>query len=184
MSDTGTATILLVDDEPNLVDLYETFLSGEYDIRTATGGEEALEVVDESVDVVLLDRRMPGVTGDEVLEEIRARSLNVRTAMLTAVEPDTDIIDMPFDDYRVKPVDRSDLIATVELLLERATYDAQSQEFFSLASKKAALEIADRDDTDEYRRLTEELGERRDDIDETLDRVSAKEAFKELPDSE
>jgi len=181
MNDAGEATVLLVDDEPTLVDLYETFLSGEYDVRTAMGGTEALEVIDESVDVALLDRRMPELSGDEVLAEIRARDLDVRTAMLTAVEPDVDIVDMSFDDYKVKPVDRSDLVGTVEVLLERATYDDQSQEFFSLASKKAALGVSGNDDTEEYERLTEELEDRREEIDRTLDRLSTDEAFKNLP---
>ncbi len=184
VSDTETATVLLVDDEPELVELYGVLLSEEYDVRTATSGPEALEVVDESVDAVLMDRRMPGMPGDEVLAEMRSRNLDVRTAMLTAVDPDVDIVDMPFDDYRVKPVDGDDLIGTVEMLLERATYDEKSQEFFSLASKKAALEIAGNDDTEEYEQLQAELARRREDIDETLDRVGAEAAFRDLPSGE
>jgi len=180
VSDPGAATVLLVDDEPELLELYEMFLSAEYDVRTAEDGTEALEAIDGAVDVALLDRRMPGMTGDEVLAEIRDRGQDVRTAMLTAVEPDVDIVDMPFDDYRVKPVDRSDLIGIVEVLLERDAYDERSQEFFSLASKKAALEIADNDDTEEYERLAEELNARREEIDATLDRVGAEAAFKDL----
>jgi DNA-binding response OmpR family regulator len=101
--------------------------------------------------------------------------------MLTAVDPDVDIVDMPFDDYRVKPIDRDDLISTIEILLERATYNEKSQEFFSLASKKAALEIAGNDDTDEYEQLRAELASRREEIDETLDRVGAEAAFRDLP---
>jgi DNA-binding response OmpR family regulator len=184
MSDTESPTVLLVDDEPDLVDLYEMFLSERYDVRTATGGPEALERVDGTVDIALLDRRMPGMSGDEVLSEIQSRELDVRTAMLTAVEPDADIVDMPFDDYRVKPVDRDDLIGLVEVLLERATYDAQSQAFFSLASKKAALEVAGSDDTKAYADLVAELDDRREEIDDTLDRVGAEAAFRELPGGE
>jgi DNA-binding response OmpR family regulator len=176
------ATVLLVDDDSGLVNLYETFLEGTYDVRTATGGPEALAVIDEAVDVVLLDRRMPEMTGDELLQEIRDRGFDVRVAMLTAVNPDADIVDMPFDDYKVKPVDENDLIGTVEVLLERAEYDEQSQKFFSVASKKAALEVADNDNTEEYERLTEQLRERREEIDATLDRVDAEDAFRDLPD--
>jgi len=177
-------TVLVVDDESELVDLYEMFLAEEYDVRTATGGPEALRTVDETVDVALLDRRMPGMSGDEVLGKIRERALDVRVAMLTAVEPDVDIVDMPFDDYKVKPVDRSDLIGTVEVLLERASYDEQSQTFFSLASKKAALEVAGNDDTEEYEQLRAEMERRREEIDATLDRVGAEAAFRELSDGE
>jgi DNA-binding response OmpR family regulator len=184
MSGDDRATVLLVDDQPDLVSLYETFLSDRYAVRTATGGEDALEVIDETIDVALLDRRMPDMSGDEVLAEIRSRNLGVRTAMLTAVEPDVDIVDMPFDDYKVKPVDREDLIGLVEVLLERSTYDEQSQEFFSLASKKAALETRDNDHGEEYDRLVAELNERREEIDDTLDRVGAEAAFRDLPGEE
>ena len=65
-------------------------------------------------------------------------------------------------------------------MLERDAYDERSQEFFSLASKKAALEIADNDDTEEYERLAEELNARREEIDATLDRVGAEAAFRDL----
>jgi DNA-binding response OmpR family regulator len=176
------ATVLLVDDDPDLVTLYETFLEGAYDVRTATGGSEALATVDDTVDVALLDRRMPEMTGDELLREIRNRGFDIRVAMLTAVDPDADIVDMSFDDYKVKPVVKSDLIGMVEVLLERAEYDDQSQRLFRLASKKAALEVADNDDTAEYERLTEQLREHREEIDATLDRVGAEDAFRDLSD--
>jgi DNA-binding response OmpR family regulator len=176
----GEATVLVADDEAALVDLYREFLADEYDVRTATDGTEALEQVDDAVDVVLLDRRMPDRSGDEVLSELRNRGLDCMVAMLTAVEPDTDIVEMPFDDYRVKPLDRSELLGLVELLVERATYDERSREFFRLASKKAALEVADNDDTDEYARLLERMADVRAEMDETLDRIGAEAAFKDV----
>jgi DNA-binding response OmpR family regulator len=176
------ATVLIVDDDADLVALYETFLEGMYTVRTATGGPEALSAIDEDVDIALLDRRMPKMTGDEFLREIRDRGFDIRVAMFTAVEPDADIVDMPFDDYKMKPVEKSDLIGTVEVLLERAEYDEQSQEFFSLASKKAALEVAGNENTEEYERLAEQLRERREKIDSTLDRVGAEDAFRDLSD--
>lgn len=175
------ATVLVVDDEPELTELYRAFLADEYDVRTATSGAEALEEADEAVDVALLDRRMPDMTGDEVLAELRSRGLDCMVAMLTAVEPGTEIVDMAFDDYKVKPVDRSDLLGLVDVLLERVTYDEQSREFFRLASKKAALEIAGNDDTEEYDRLVERIARVREEIDTTLDRVGAEAAFADLP---
>jgi len=178
------ATVLVADDEAALADLYARFLAEEYDVRTATGGAEAVEKTDGAVDVVLLDRRMPDMSGDEVLSELRDRGLDCMVAMLTAVEPDGDIVDMPFDDYKVKPVDRSDLFGLVEVLLERSTYDERSREFFRLASKKAALEIADNDGSEEYERLVERMNEVRAEIDATLDRIGAEAAFRNLPSGE
>lgn len=177
------ATVLVVDDEADLVDLYAAFLETEYDVRTAMSGDEALRKIDDAVDVALLDRRMPDMNGDEVLAEIRARSHPTMVAMLTGVDPDVDIVDMPFDDYKTKPVGKSDLIGLVETLLMRATFDERSQELFSLASKKAALEIENKHHTEEYDQLTERMQKVREDVDSTLDDVSGEAAFSDLMDS-
>ncbi|MFC6787288.1 response regulator [Halobaculum halobium] len=180
MSDDANVTVLLVDDEMALVSLYSAYLESRYEVRTATDGEQALSVADDSVDVALLDRRMPGMNGDDVLQELRAADIDCRVAMLTAVEPTAAIVDMPFDDYRVKPVDQSELIGLVEVLVERASYDERSQEFFALASKKAALEIAGETSTDAYASLQEDIEAVRADLDEQLDAVGAEAAFADL----
>ncbi|QZP36913.1 response regulator [Halobaculum magnesiiphilum] len=180
MSDDASATVLLVDDEAALVSLYEAYLGDRYEVETATDGEEALSVADDSVDVALLDRRMPGMNGEEVLRELRAAEIDCRVAMLTAVEPTVDIVDMPFDDYRVKPVDESELIGLVDVLIERASYDERSQEFFALASKKAALEIAGETSTDAYATLCDDIEAVRSELDDHLDAVGAEAAFSDV----
>ena len=106
-------TVLVVDDDRALADTCEYWLREEYDVRVAYGGRQALEQVDDDVDVVLLDRRMPDISGDDVLDEIDARGLDCRVAMMTAVAPDTDIVEMPFDEYLVKPVDEESVTETV-----------------------------------------------------------------------
>ncbi|MDX1748088.1 MAG: response regulator, partial [Halobacteriales archaeon] len=63
--DEDRPVVLIVDDEPEIVDLYNRRLKGTYAVRTAYGGTEALEEADESVDIVLLDRRMPDLSGDD-----------------------------------------------------------------------------------------------------------------------
>jgi len=188
--DGATPRILVVEDEPDLAELYAIYLSDSYDVETATDGTTALEIVDDDVDVVLLDRRMPDLTGDEVLDEIRARGIDAQVAMITAVEPDTDIVEMPFDDYLVKPVTQDDLHSLVEVLLRRANYDERSQEFFRLASKKAALESAPDvsvEDETEYQELTRRMEEIRAEIDDTLADLSDddfRDAFASFPDGE
>lgn len=187
----GTAgqseTVLVVEDEEDLALLYSTWLEPTYEVRTATSGEEAFEKLDGDVDVALLDRRMPGLTGDEVLGGIRERGVDCRVAMITAVEPDLDVVDMAFDDYLVKPVTQSDLSSIVEVLLRRAAYDDRTQEFFQLASKKAALEASDSEgvrETPEFESLTDRMEELRSDINRTLTELSSddfEEAFRSLP---
>jgi DNA-binding response OmpR family regulator len=179
-----TPLVLVVEDEPDLADLYATWLGDEYHVRTAYGGREALEKLDDRVDVVLLDRRMPDLSGDEVLEAVRERGIGCRVAMVTAVEPDFDIIAMGFDDYLVKPVSREALINTVETLLVRNEYDDGIQKLFSLASKKALLESekgpAALEDNEEYAELDEELTRLREELDASLEHLSEGDDFDQL----
>lgn len=63
------STILVVD-EDDITDLYATWLEVFYDVRRSTKATRHLKKLDDEVDVVLLDRRMPGLSG-EVLEQIR-----------------------------------------------------------------------------------------------------------------
>ncbi|WP_232688489.1 response regulator [Halobacterium zhouii] len=165
------ATVLVVDDERGLADLYTIWLRDRYEVRTAYEGESALDTLDEDVDVVLLDRQMPGVPGDELLETIRERGYDCRVGMVTAVEPRLDIIDMGFDDYLRKPVDRETLRDSVDRLLRRSAYDATVQRYFAVARKRALLQETDRNgvtDSEKFRRLEAELAELRDRLDGVL----------------
>lgn len=160
--------VLVVDDNRAIANTYTAFLSDEYSVRTAYNGKEALDELGPDVDVVLLDRRMPEVSGDAVLEEIESRQLDCRVVMLTAVDPDFDIIDMGFDEYLVKPIEREELNDVVEEMLERATYDDDFRRFLALVSKKATLEeeksSAELEASDEYKKIEHRLAERREQV--------------------
>lgn len=162
----------MVDDDPEIVETYAAWLSREYDVKTATGGEEALEAVDSDTGVILLDRRMPEMPGSEVLERLEEEGYDASVAMVTAVEPDFDIVSMGFDDYLVKPVSREELFETVETLFEREEYDEAIAEHYSLLSKKALLEERksqkELEESDEY----SELLERIEDVEERIDEIS------------
>lgn len=164
--------VLVVDDDDQVRDLYETWLEGDYDVRSADSGAAALDIVDDDVDVVLLDRRMPDTSGDEVLDEIRTRGLDCRVVMLTAVDPDVDIIDMEFDDYVTKPVTQDDIVDTVETMIARSNYGDLLQEYFAVASKRATLETELTDEelaeSEEYDELVIEAEALREELDELL----------------
>ncbi|MFC7073893.1 response regulator [Halovenus rubra] len=172
MTDTDKANVLVVEDEEDLAQLYTTFLEAEYDVSMATGGEEALEIVHDSFDVVLLDRQMPDLSGDEVLARLSEHGIDIQVAMLTAVEPARDIVNLPFDEYKTKPITRDELLALVQVLIERATYNKHSQEFFSLAVKKTTLEKVNEHGSEEYEEITEQLNELRQSINVTLEDMS------------
>jgi DNA-binding response OmpR family regulator len=162
------ATVLVVDDERGLADLYTIWLEDDYDVRTAYNGTEALDALDDAVDVVLLDRQMPDVSGDDVLDELRDRGIECRVAMVTAVEPELDIIELGFDDYLRKPVDRDTLVETVERLQRRSSYDNAVQEYFSAARKHALLSESEDPgvtESEEFETLDNRLDELRGELD-------------------
>jgi DNA-binding response OmpR family regulator len=165
--------VLAVDDEPDVTKVYELWLPDEYTIHRAAGGAEALELLDETVDVVLLDRLMPGMDGDTVLEHVREKGYDCRVAMVTAVDPDFDVLEMPFDDYVVKPVDPDELRATVDRLLTIAAHDTRSEALFRLAARRAALESAKSEEAlaanDEYRALVERIEDLRAELDDVVE---------------
>jgi DNA-binding response OmpR family regulator len=181
MSDTDEPVVLLVEDEPDVAETYEIWLDTEFTVHVAPTGEEGLELLDEDVDVVLLDRRMPGLSGDEVLERIRERGLDCRVAMVTAVEPDFDILEMGFDAYLTKPVDSETLRTTVRNLLERSTYDALLQQYFSLVETQATLEAtksrAELADSEEYATLQSDIEDLRAELSDTLGDIEDDEDF-------
>ena len=173
MTESGAAaTVLVVEDEKPLADLYSLHLREQYDVRTAYSGHEALELIDDDVDVVLLDRRMPELSGDEVLDAIREEGYDCRVIVVTAVAPDFDILSMPFDDYLCKPIGREDLLAAIGQQLTIREYDRQLTDLFATVSKRTAIESTKPqevlDANQEYRDLVEREAELR----EELDRLS------------
>jgi len=179
-----TSAVLVVDDERDLADLYAAWLADDYDVRTAYGGQAAIDAMDESVDVALVDRLMPEVRGSEVVEYIREQDYECGVSMVTAVEPDFDIIEMGFDEYVVKPIREEGLKEVVESLLARSTYDEQLQEMFSLASKVAALKTqkptAELEGNEDYERMTGRLEELRSEMDRTAGDLSERDFEVEL----
>ncbi len=173
---TRTPVVLVVDDEESVADTYALRLGDGYETRVAYGGEEALEKIGDDVDAVLLDRRMPDIHGDDVLDEIRDRGYDCAVIMTTAVDPDLNILEMDFDDYLCKPIYQETLVDTLEQHVdpqEDEQRDPRLSEFFSLVSKisvlreeKSRAELANSDEFNRLKTRAEELGgELRDSID-------------------
>ena len=177
--------VLVVDDEAEVADVYALRLRGEYDVETAYGGTAALGTVDDSFDVVLLDRRMPDVPGDDVLPAIRDRGLDIRVIMITAVDPDFDIVEMPFDDYLCKPVEKRDLVGAIDQQLTATRYDERLTEYLEVTSKLALLEAeksaAELDGNEQIGELRDRADRLKADLDETLAEFDdATAAFQEI----
>ena len=184
-SGSDRATVLLVDDEEEVADVYALRLETEYETRVAYGGEDALETIDVDVDVVLLDRRMPDLSGDEVLAKIREKGYDCRVIMLTAVDPGLDILEMPFDDYLCKPVEKEDLVSAIEQQLKIQEYDEQLSEYFEVTSKLALLESElpprELEENDQLARLRDRADELEAEMSDLLDEFdSLEEAFENI----
>ena len=115
--------LLLVDDDVELTELLSSLLTlEEFDVQTANNGLEALQKLDESHELVLLDVMMPKLNGLDTLKEIRKVS-NVPVMMLTAKGDDIDRVlglELGADDYLPKPFNDRELVARIRAILRRS----------------------------------------------------------------
>ncbi len=117
-------TVLIVDDDRAMVGMVAALLGDQgYDLVTAYDGEQALRRhSDDPPDLVILDRRLPRLDGDEVCRRIRAVS-DTPILMLTGEKGSAErakLLEGGADDYLEKPFDRKELIARVRALLRRS----------------------------------------------------------------
>ena len=115
--------LLLVDDDVELTELLSSLLTLEgFDVQTENNGLEALQKLDESHELVLLDVMMPKLNGLDTLKEIRKVS-NVPVMMLTARGDDIDRVlglELGADDYLPKPFNDRELVARIRAILRRS----------------------------------------------------------------
>lgn len=115
-------TILIADDDNDIRQILEILFSGEgYNVIAAKDGDEALEKLDDTVDIVILDVDMPGKSGFIISTEIRKKSF-VPILFLTAYSQDSDKTigySAGADDYVTKPFSHSELLLKVKALLRR-----------------------------------------------------------------
>lgn len=120
------ARILVVDDEPNVLRSLMQYLTIEdFEVETASHGEEALEKVDSfRPELILLDVMMPNMDGFEVLDAIKKKPGHDKTPviMLTAKDQSSDVLkgyQSGATSYLVKPFNLDELVETINQTLER-----------------------------------------------------------------
>lgn len=125
--------ILVVEDNLTIRELIIRYLS-EHGVKAAAAvnGQEMRAVLErESIDLIVLDRMLPGVDGLTLCKEIRSRS-NIPIIMLTAMAAHTDRVvglEMGADDYLTKPFDPGELLARIRAVLRRSQTQERPKQF-------------------------------------------------------
>jgi len=115
--------IMVVDNEPDIVDLTRTVLEiGGYNVVTANSGEECLRNLEkEKVDLVLLDIMMPGMSGWDVFNRISKKNPEIKVAFMSILEISDKrkqvLLEEGLADYIMKPFDKDTLLDRVDKIL-------------------------------------------------------------------
>jgi DNA-binding response OmpR family regulator len=142
--DTGQKeSVLIVEDEVKIADVVKGYLEKEgYRVRHAVDGTEALKLIRENFDLIILDLMLPDMQGEELCRVIRQGS-DVPVIMLTAKSGEEDRIKglgIGADDYVVKPFSPRELVARVKAQLRRAGKSKKKMLSFNRGSLKIDLD--------------------------------------------
>ena len=151
---TDNLRLLVVDDNEGCRDLYALWLEGNHDVRTAENGIAALEAVHDDIDLVLIDRNMPGPNGIDVAEKMRDDGYGGGLIMVSSEPLDFDLLSSPFDNYVQKPAKRSDFERAIERFCTRTRLKDKLTEHYAATATLATLEAQhSASDADECREV-------------------------------
>ena len=138
--------ILLIDDDADIREGVRLLLSAEgYEIIEADSGAKGLEQLDESIDLVILDVMMPGISGIKTCEEIRKVSY-VPVLFLTAKSSETDKVMGLMaggDDYIITPFSYAELLGRVKALLRRYHVYSGKKTIEETAAEQTIIQVGD-----------------------------------------
>ena len=124
MRDAPKSNILLIDDEIDyLIPLAKRLRKRDFNVFIASNGYNALEQLEiEEIDCVVLDIKMPGMEGNQVLEEIKKRIPIIEVIMLTGhvdINIAKEVMELGAIDYLTKPIDFDDLLCKLRNALKK-----------------------------------------------------------------
>ncbi len=111
--------ILLIDDEIEILNVLKLFLTKKgFDVTEVERGQDGLDILekDTSFDLIILDHRMPGMKGAEVVEQLKARDIDIPVIILTG-SLGKDVRLLPASGFLMKPVDLMDLLNKINELI-------------------------------------------------------------------
>jgi DNA-binding response OmpR family regulator len=172
MEENDTATVMVVDDEERMAKCYKLFIQDTYDAFIAIGGQAAVDKLTREVDVVLLDRRMPEMHGHEVLEHISQGDYNCRVIIISALDPDMDIIEYDFSKYLTKPVVKEELLNAIEQVRMLDRYENLLTEYYQTVEKfsimKSEFDTFTLEESEEFQAIKQNISQTQEEIDDVL----------------
>ena len=135
-------SVLIVEDESMVADVLSESFPNSYDVEHVRTGEQALEEYTDDTDLLVVDRKLEGMSGDEVAARVSEQYGQGLVLCVSGIEPDDDIFELETDDYVHKPVGEDEIKTRIELLLNRQGLDPAAREYLSLRSKQVALRDA------------------------------------------
>ncbi|GEM_PF-3474744 len=179
--------ILIIEDDLDALKLYSEILKRDYEILTAEEGIKGLEIISPQIDLILLDRMLPNMRGEQVLNELRSNEnpeiSNIPVILLTALDADIDVIDLDFDSYLTKPISPEELRREIKEVISVNKYETGLDEYFSLINKKNALieSLGEENlrNNQKFIELSEEISSLEEELNENLIEV-----LKDIPPSE
>jgi len=122
-------SILVVDDELSVRESIRMILNPKYDVYTAENGNEALQCIQkDKIDIVTLDLKMPGLSGIEVLKQIKKRNSDIEVIVISAYgtpQNHQEAVRHGAGDFIIKPFNAPDLINCICKSLERRTHNVR-----------------------------------------------------------
>ena len=129
MQKSDTSRLLIVEDDPQLSTGLQLYLEAQnYHVTLVTTGAEGLEQAASlpGYDLIILDAKLPGKSGFDILREIRSRGASTPVLMLTGLGSHEDRMrgyELGADDYLTKPFSTEELLARIQAILRRAAPD-------------------------------------------------------------
>ena len=137
-------SVLVVDDELGPRESLRMILRPLYEVKTASTGQEALQCIQqEKVDLITLDLKMPGISGMDVLREIKKMKLDVPVIIITAFGTLTnahEAIRFGAVDFISKPYNATDILSTVRRTVEQKRYTAKMKNLMETIQGDESLE--------------------------------------------
>lgn len=167
--------ILIIEDDRDTANLYQGYLEEDYTTNLATSGEQAVEKLSPTIDLILLDLNLPRMSGIDLLEMIQEDEVehsNPRVIILTTRDPTEEILDYPIDKYQMKPIYRDDLHSLIDDITLQAEYQNLSKTLFQKRSKRNAFKQAGKTDTETYREILQNIDELEEELKDLYDQIA------------